>query len=169
MKITKYIDVEIEKLKLELLLLDEELNSLSHKKNDCLNKIDIFNIEYHKFLGSTMEKIFKLKIELAKEQLKKNKITEEEFFIRKEEYYRFKGMLFDEEEEEEFLEKEEEKELKKLYRKASRLTHPDIVSDFFREEASEIFVSLNRAYKKKDLEKVKEILKNIPSPFVKTT
>jgi len=159
MKIINYIDSTIETLKTELLILNEEFNVLFQCKNDYLNKIDVFNMEYHKFLGSTIEEILKLKVELAKELFKRNKITEDELFLEKQEYYSFKQILFDEEPYS--LEEDEEKELKKIYRQASKLTHPDIVSDFFKEEASEIFVLLNGAYKRKDLEEVKRILKRL--------
>ncbi len=44
----------------------------------------------------------------------------------------------------------DKKELKKLFRKASKLCHPDIVADEFKEHANEIMQSLNDAYSKKD-------------------
>ena len=61
------------------------------------------------------------------------------------------------------LDEEEKKELKKLYRKASKLCHPDIVIDKLKEKANEIMQELNSAYAKKDLKVVKEILLNLES------
>src|SRR5690606_28382158 len=55
------------------------------------------------------------------------------------------------------LTKEERVEIKKLYRQASKLCHPDIVPEKFRVEAEEIFKRLIKAYEENDLEKVKEI------------
>ncbi|MDQ7046628.1 MAG: hypothetical protein Q9M39_03060 [Sulfurovum sp.] len=43
------------------------------------------------------------------------------------------------------------------------MTHPDIVAEVFKEEAKEIFIALNSAYKRKDLAKVKEILEGLES------
>jgi hypothetical protein len=56
------------------------------------------------------------------------------------------------------LNDEQKIEIKKLYKKAARLCHPDIVSDKLKEKAHEIMQSLNDAYSKKDITKVKEIL-----------
>ena len=41
------------------------------------------------------------------------------------------------------------------------MTHPDTVAEVFKEEATKIFIALNSAYKRKDLAKVKEILKGL--------
>ncbi len=56
------------------------------------------------------------------------------------------------------LNDDEKVEIKKLYKKAARLCHPDIVSDELKEKAHEIMQALNDAYSKKDITKVKEIL-----------
>lgn len=59
------------------------------------------------------------------------------------------------------LNDDEKVEIKKLYKKAARLCHPDIVSDELKEKAHEIMQTLNDAYSKKDIRKVKEILLNL--------
>jgi DNA repair exonuclease SbcCD ATPase subunit len=59
------------------------------------------------------------------------------------------------------LNDDEKVEIKKLYKKAARLCHPDIVSDELKEKAHEIMQALNDAYSKKDITKVKEILLNL--------
>ena len=56
------------------------------------------------------------------------------------------------------LDEKEKKELKKLYKKAARLCHPDIVADEHIEQAKEIMQALNNAYSKQDLAEVKMIL-----------
>ena len=55
----------------------------------------------------------------------------------------------------------EKKELKKIFRQASRLCHPDVVTDAFRDQANNIMKELNSAYSKKDLSKVREILNSL--------
>lgn len=59
------------------------------------------------------------------------------------------------------LNDDEKVEIKKLYKKAARLCHPDIVSDELKEKAHEIMQTLNDAYSKKDITKVKEILQKL--------
>lgn len=56
---------------------------------------------------------------------------------------------------------EQKSELKKLWKKACKLCHPDIVIDKFKEKAHEIMQALNDAYSKKDIVKVQEILSNL--------
>ena len=56
---------------------------------------------------------------------------------------------------------EQKSELKKLWKKACKLCHPDIVIDKFKEKAHAIMQALNDAYSKKDIVKVQEILSNL--------
>jgi len=51
----------------------------------------------------------------------------------------------------------QKKELKKLYRQTSLRCHPDRVVEELHEQAEEIFVELNKAYKANDLERVKDL------------
>ncbi|UPR26975.1 hypothetical protein ITG08_20405 [Vibrio cyclitrophicus] len=53
---------------------------------------------------------------------------------------------------------EELKELKKLYRQASKLCHPDKVSEEHKQKATEMMVEVNRANKEKDLVRMKELV-----------
>lgn len=83
-------------------------------------------------------------------------------FAKKEyqEYYKEYSQIKDEEQK--FSLNETEKlELKSLWKKACKLCHPDIVSDNLKEKAHEIMQLLNEAYSKKDIEKVKSILKDL--------
>jgi len=64
------------------------------------------------------------------------------------------------------LSDDDKAELKKLYKKAARLCHPDIVPDELKEKANEMMQLLNEAYAKKDLPKVKEILYSLENGTV---
>jgi chemotaxis protein histidine kinase CheA len=59
------------------------------------------------------------------------------------------------------LTQEEKTELKKKFRKATFLCHPDKVSNEFREAAQRIFIELKDAYDANDLKKVTEILNEL--------
>lgn len=61
------------------------------------------------------------------------------------------------------LNENEKVELKKLYKKAARLCHPDIVPDELKEKAHELMRELNHAYSKKDLKNVQKILVSLES------
>lgn len=64
------------------------------------------------------------------------------------------------------LNEEDKAELKKLYRKAARLCHPDTAPDELKEKAQEIMQQLNDAYGKKDLAQVKKILHSLENGLV---
>lgn len=61
------------------------------------------------------------------------------------------------------LNDEQLNELNKAYKKAARLCHPDVLSAELKDQAHHIMSELNIARKKKDLEKVKEILLSLQS------
>src|SRR5690606_24651038 len=56
---------------------------------------------------------------------------------------------------------DDQADLKSCYYKASKLCHPDLVSEELKDKATEIQASLNEAYQKNDLQQVKQILFNL--------
>jgi len=238
-----YEDKELQGLRLELKALERLLQDLTVERDEYLNDINEFNVQYHTELGETIQKILNLKEELLEMATKARKdaldAIKETYNIIKEEYHNLKSQkdvkereleeldefddaydeLYEElqelkneldEKEQELNEKrretkqakqeyeedevtqeyeevkrdseefskeyeevkseerlelsaEEKKELKKLFRKASKLCHPDIVADELKEQAHEIMQTLNEAYAKRDLDKVKEILFSLES------
>ncbi|WP_415396256.1 hypothetical protein [Sulfurimonas sp. CS5] len=238
-----YEDRELGGLKLELKVLEARLQELSEEKNEYLNVIHEFNVQYHLHLGGIIQKILNLKEELLfasmqkkkdifedikyeyeslkmeRDSLKSQKKDKEkeledmdEFDDGYDELYEelqeLKNVLENKEEElnkkrketkqakEEFEEDEatqeyedikrdseefskeyeevqkeerleisdeEKKELKILFRKASKLCHPDIVSDELKEQANEIMQRLNEANSKRDINAVRKILAALES------
>lgn len=236
-----YEDKEIQGLKLELKVLENQLQELSEQKSEYLNELNEFNTQYTLRLGELIQSILKLKKEIQyrfykakedafqsimdeyeeakeeyqelktqKEELEKELSEIDEFDDRYDELYEelqelrveletkeqevnqkrknakeAKEELENDEDAQEYeefeqdyqefsyeyentkkqdrfeLNKEEKAELKKLFRKASKLCHPDIVADELREQATAIMQQLNDAYSKKDLKKVREILYNL--------
>jgi len=233
-----YEDKELAGLRLELKALEKILQDLSSQKNEYLNDIHEFNVQYHLKLGNVIQKILNLKEELLHEKVQKKKrafekIKDEyaslkaeyqnlklnkeakeqeleemdEFDDDYEEHYeelqRLKSELnqkeqelnekrkqvkqakedyeedevtkeyeevkqdsnefnkeYEEVKQEDRLEitEDEKKELKNLFRKASKLCHPDIVPDELKEQAHEMMQKLNEAYSKRDVQAVKEML-----------
>ena len=64
-------------------------------------------------------------------------------------------------EEKYILTPDEKVEIKKLFKRAAKLCHPDIVASEMRDRAQQVIQDLNRAYAKRDLSKVKEILSQL--------
>ncbi len=52
----------------------------------------------------------------------------------------------------------EQRALKEMFRQASKLCHPDLVTEAFKAEAGLIFIELKTAYEQQDLPRVEEIL-----------
>lgn len=239
--VTVYEDKELGGLKLELKVLEVKLQELSEEKNDYLNEMNEFNVQYNLHLGDIIRKILELKKEILyrqttqkkavideaqerrddaqsnidelkeemvnlkreldemdaldddydeifeqfknlketyKEKLDElNKLQEEVDSLQdefqnseesktyeeaKNDYESFSSDYEEIVKEERFeLNDEELQELKRAYRKASKLCHPDTVSDELRAQAVQLFQELNEANSKKDLKKVLEILDNL--------
>ena len=151
-KVAEWIDPECEILKNELRNLENELHEVQTEKYDLEKLISEFEHRYSLELGDLILNILKLKKKLVKDNPKeyeKANQEEEEFRqqIRKEKEKNIKE-----------LSKDEAAEIKKNFRKACLLCHPDKVDEGHKAEASDIFNNLKDAYDVNDLTKVNEIL-----------
>lgn len=149
-----YIDLEIEGLKLEAKSLEARLNKLSDEKTDLEKLIHEFGVRHNKELGELILKILKFRKNKAKGTPKETE-AEEDYKNYSEEFEISKNEKIAD------LTEEELDEIKKKYRKASKLCHPDVVSEDQKELADKLFTELNAAYERNDLEKVKEIFENL--------
>jgi hypothetical protein len=130
------------------------LNKLSDEKADLEKLIHEFGVRHNKELGELILKILKFRKNQAKGTSKETE-AEEDYKNYSEEFEISKNEKIAELTEEELL------EIKKKYRKASKLCHPDVVSEDQNELADKLFTELNAAYERNHLEKVKEILENL--------
>lgn len=149
-----YTDPEIEGLKLEAKSLEAELNKLSNEKADVEKLIHDFGIRHNNELGELILKILGFRKNKAK-GTRKEKEAENDY----DDYSR--GYEISKKEKVIVLTEIEQLELKKLFRKASKLCHPDVVSEDQKELADKLFIELNEAYERNDLERVREILNNL--------
>lgn len=151
-----YSDPEIEAIKLEVKSLESEINNLSNEKADLEKLIHEFGIRHNRELGELIIKILKYRKERAKDDQEQRDATEDYDSYQKE-YDASKN------EEIRVLSPEEQKELKDKYRKASKLCHPDVVSEDQKDLATKLFAELSAAYERNDLNGVSEILKKLES------
>ena len=154
-----YEDEEIQGLKLELKILEKQLLVYSCKVEEYHALINDFNAMYHKKLGLLLEEILILREEYYEFMYQHNESFEAQYYEAKKDFEdfheEFKKFAFDNPIE---LSKKDKKELKRIYKKASRMCHPDIVDDEKKQKAELIFKELNAAYQHNDLKKVAEIL-----------
>lgn len=149
-----YVDPEIDGLKLEAKSLEVRLNKLSNEKADLEKLIHEFGVRHNKELGELILKILKFRKNKAKGTPQETE-AEEDYKSYSQEYEVSKNEKIADLTEEELI------EIKKKYRKASKLCHPDVVSEDQKELADKLFTELNKAYEQNDLKKVTEILENL--------
>ena len=170
-QIVEYIDPEIAQLEMLLESLKLQLNALSDQKAEMERQIVIFDRRTTEELGELINEYLRLRSEKLKKAAEEaNDVDPDEEADAAETEYRNAKQEYDEYREEYELAKdepifqlkeEEQKRIKAVYRKASQLCHPDKVDEVHKQEAHEVFVALNTAYRKNDIKSVESILKKI--------
>lgn len=153
-QVTIYIDPELEALKLEAKVLEKEVNDLSDEKADLEKLIHEFGVRHNIELGELILKILSFRKKKAKGTPRQAE-AEKDYNDYSQEYEISKNEKIT------VLTDEEQKEIKQKYRKASKLCHPDVVSDEQKELADKLFAELSAAYERNDLQKVREILESL--------
>lgn len=162
MDIIIYDDQELIKLKIEAKALEIDFNLKNDELVEIGKIINNFSIKHNQELGEVLKNLLKFRKEKLEVEKDLNKKKKKEFEEAKAEYEEFNENyefsktenLFD-------LNDEEKIEIKKAYRKATKLCHPDIVSNDFKIQAEEIFKELKKAYEENNIKRVKEILENL--------
>jgi len=164
-----YLDPAISGLRLEMQMLEVEITAISNEYNELQQVIHQFSVRHTKELGEIIKKILSFrKLKLEKEALLD--ATKQSAFESAKQDYNDYYQNFESSKKEiiKDLNAEEQKELKKLYRKASLMCHPDKVATELEAAAQLIFIDLNKAYQSNDLKRIQEICKELKNgiPFV---
>ncbi len=147
-------DPEIAGIRLEIKLLESQINAFDNEKIELEKVLSDFQHRHTLELGTLILEVLKLR------KIKyKNHEKEAE---AKADYDNYSEQFETEKEKIQFELNEEEKlELKKNFRKATTLCHPDKVSEEQKAEAEMIFIALKKAYDEHDIEKVNQILNDL--------
>ena len=172
-QITIYKDPLIPALQLEIRGLEFQVTSLEDEKTDIEKLISTYKLQYNLELGELIKQILLLRKKMAKyhvEQDKENKIKQSEYEETISDFDDFSKSYEENLKEPKPFELSEEKlkELKQNYRKATKLCHPDKVTDEQKEQAQRIFTELKTAYDNNDIEKVGQILANLEKGIFKS-
>ncbi len=154
--------------------IKQEYEDLKQEVNDLekeLEDLDEFDDEYDELYEELQRQKEQLNKKRKETKRAKKEVEEDEEFQEyeevKEDYEKFNKEYEEVINQERFeLDEKEKKELKKLFRKASRLCHPDIVTNEHKEQAHRIMTQLNEAYRQKDLHQVKIILASLQNGIV---
>jgi hypothetical protein len=157
-EISVYEDVELFALKLEYQSLEVQLNALENEKIEIEKILNEFNIHYNKELGAIILEILELKKANAKTEAERDEAAKDQESFKKE-YEARKDQVIP------ILSEQELKELKKAYREASMLCHPDKMhgNPEMQRIAAEVFTKLTEAYQMNNVHVVAEILNNLKS------
>jgi hypothetical protein len=159
---------------IQLKLSEFFINALEDEKAELQKQFLAFHIKHNKELGELSLRILEKKQEIKWAQAEKKRIfwetQQKEFYLwdfekaweeyqnAKQEYEEYKyGYTLAQNDEQQTLDEEQQKQLKLMFRQASKLCHPDVVSPEYRNMAEVIFKDLSYAYERNQLEKVKAI------------
>ena len=158
-QLAQYTDPEIQGLKIELRVLEDNLAVLINQKAEITKLIHDFNHKYRLSLGELISELLNLKREKLKKEADDHPEKLAEYEEVKQDYENFER-TYEETKEYKLFELSESEQivLKKKYRRASKLCHPDVVADELKKEAAEVFNKLNKAYEENDLKTVHDIL-----------
>jgi hypothetical protein len=149
-------DNELLLLELESESLDLQILALEEKQTKLERRLAIYEAGYNTILGTNIIRLLKSRIErLRKSSANSKELLQAEKDLR--EFYRViksSKTVF-------ILDKEEKKQLKKIFREASKICHPDMVHQSQQKEAHKIFQELKDAYKHNDMEELNKIHKKL--------
>lgn len=159
-------DVEAIDLQFQLQILELRLESLTNEKSDLERQIVVFNRRYNDVLGELIADVLGMRAKLARKKARENKQNnkiqdekiEQEAKQAEQDWYEYQ-QEYEEQLSQELpnqLSSEEEKKLKRLYRKACSLCHPDRFDTSQQSVANEAFVQLQKVYEMNDFEKLEE-------------
>lgn len=154
-QIVVYGEVDIAALKLEIRHLEHQLNAYDDEKTELEKTLMLFQHRHTKELGQYISRLLHLR--------KLKFVWDDEKFAEAEQDEREYHQQLEEENAKEIqtLSEDEQKALKRAYKKASILCHPDKVAEEMKEDATETFTKLKQAYEENNLVLVQEILDDL--------
>lgn len=153
----------VEDLRFKIKLVEAETNEISQQIADILAFISQFNRALLRVLGDLMQKILALELKIAEWFASISDVPEPKMNYKKakENYQKFEQNKAESEKKE--LNTDEQQKLKKLYKEAVKLCHPDKVAEKDKAQAENLFKKLQDAYAKQDIAEVEKILAELKS------
>ena len=166
-----YLDEQQTALRFELAGLEREITTQTLERDEMLEKMERFNRAFLAQCGAPLQEIFRLREAIARLELEKLRraAEEDEALYQALAEAQAARQAFEEDKQQSEaaqaaeppaaeLDADEEARLKKAYRRASQLCHPDRVAAEFQAQAEALFKTLGQAYKRRDVAEVERIL-----------
>ncbi len=152
--LTAYVDVELSALKIEIRILELQVQALEAEKADIEKLFHEFDIQYKLRLGDLILKLLELRRVQA--------TTDGERTEAEQDYNNYNQQYTEIRQQPRFeLSPDEQRDLKRKFRKAAQLCHPDVVAEALKQQAETLFNELKAANDRNDLKHVTEILEKL--------
>ena len=156
-----YNDIDISSLKLEIRQLEHQLNAYDNEKIELEQLCSEFQHRHAIELGSYIKRLLHLRKIFTKDDPEGySEAVQDEKDYKEQVEIESQKTMYD-------LNDEQRIKLKKAYRQASQICHPDRVNEDIKDIAQEIFIQLNQAYKKNDIDEVEKILSELKQGMFK--
>ena len=145
------MDIELSGLKIEIRILELQVQALEAEKADMDKLLYEFSVQHSLRLGDLILKLLELRRAQA--------ITDEERLDAESDYDKYNEQYTETRQQSRFeLSADEQRDLKRKFRKAAQLCHPDVVAEALKQQAEGLFNELKAANDRNDLARVMEIL-----------
>ncbi|MBE7556118.1 MAG: hypothetical protein HS126_34120 [Anaerolineales bacterium] len=149
-----YKDPEVARLQRRIHTLIEELAALQQQKSEIEQQIEMLHTRHHQELRTLVVELLQLRRTHRQPAQAETEPPEPEALPHEDETKPNE----DADSHHSRLSPAERHALKEMFRRASKLCHPDLVAAEFKAEASVIFIELKTAYEEHNLQRVEEIL-----------
>lgn len=155
-------DIDVPNLQFQLQVLELRLQSLSNEKSDLERTLVIFNRRYNDALGTLLIDLLGAQAKLARQKAERHRQQQqaEQEAEQAEQDWQDYQQEYEAQQTQDapsHLNEEDEQELKKIYRKAANLCHPDKFEDDQKDAATQTFVALQELYDNNDLSALREL------------
>ena len=162
-RIARWTDPDLALLDAELEQLTAELADLETEQAELEHLLSRFQAAHNEALGGRIARLLKLRMRILERQLKTDPAKRPTYDQARRDFEDFQQ---DQELQQEAdarttwdLSDAEQAELKQLFRKGSKLCHPDLMPPEHHDAAAEMFRELRKAYNEGDLERVRQLIK----------
>ena len=151
-------------LQLEIRLLEAELLALEAERAEAHRLLMNFELWHQRELGELLQEVLGLRRDVARYTRQESAYSESEYQRAKQ---RYQQQAQDREQAQEVaahtfaLDDGGRATLKKLYREAAQLCHPDRVADAYQKEATQAFQQVQNAYQRQDIAGLQAYLLNL--------
>lgn len=163
-RLARWIDPEIALLEIELDRVTADMADLETEQAELEHLVSRFQAEHNEALGERLARLLKLRMRMLERQVQTHPEKQTDYDQASRDFDDFQRNQEIQEETDAKtkweLTGEEQKELKRLFRKGSKMYHPDLLPAVHHDTATQMFRDLRKAYDEGDLARVRQLQKS---------